>query len=209
MNRIICGDALTEMKAMPDKCFDLVLTDPPYGLGSKMSNGGTWATNPIYGDVPRWDVPVGPEYFAEIMRVSKHQIIWGGHLYALPITRCWLAWVKSNPLVTMGDFELAWTSFDRPSKKFVCAINPNNEPRIHATQKPVKLARWILKNYAKPGDTILDCFCGSGSFVIAAAQLGFDWLGIDSDPEYVALAEARLKRETAQMRLPTSPLHQP
>jgi site-specific DNA-methyltransferase (adenine-specific) len=222
MNRIICGDALTEMKAMPDKCFDLVLTDPPYGIDSAGSKRAT-GLKPVnfagknkrvaakdYGNKD-WDKKhLDGEYFSEMRRVSKHQIIFGGNYYVeyLSNSSCWIVWDKLNGKSNYADCELAWTSFDMATRLFRWKWHGmlqqdmrNKEERVHPTQKPVKLGVWILKNYAKPGDTILDPFCGSGSFVIAAAQLGFDWLGIDSDSEYVALAEARLKRETAQMRL--------
>ena len=201
VNKLINADCLEVMGQMPDKCVDLVLTDLPYGLAEKMHNGGTWAVNPIYDAMPVWDTTVNDEYLAEILRVSKNQVIWGGHLYRLPISRCWLSWVKYNPCKTMGDFELAWTSFDRPCKKYTSAINPPNQIRSHPTQKPLGLFRWIIKNYTDPNDIIVDPFLGSGTTAIAAHQLGRDFIGIEISPEYCRIAEERLRLERQQLNL--------
>jgi len=189
------------MKEMPDKCVDLVLTDLPYGLGKKLQDGGTWATNPIYDGMLDWDLdPVRPEYIREIIRVSKNQIIWGGHLYDLPKNRCWLSWSKPNSPPTMGDFELAWTSFDKPCRECSCPVNPTGHlPRLHPTQKPLRLFRWVLKNFSTGGQLILDPFLGSGTTAIAAAQLGRNFIGVEISPTYCAIAEERLRLETQQL----------
>ena len=205
LNKILLGDCLDVMREMPDKCVDLVLTDPPYGLGRKLTSGGTWATNSLYDEdsVVAWDLPVNGEYFGEIQRISKNQVIWGGHLYknSLPISRCWLAWIKINPLNTMGDFELAWTSFDAPCKAFSSLINPNNLKRSHPTQKPVSLFEWILHRYTKPGDIILDPFLGSGTTVAACINLERQYIGIEISPDYVHAAKRRIEKATEQRRL--------
>jgi len=203
LNRIIQGDCLEVMKQMPDKCVDLVLTDPPYGLGRKMHDGGTWSTNPMYDNMLQWDIkPVGDEYIQEILRISKNQVVWGGHLYNLPKNRCWISWSKSNSPPSMGDFELAWTSFDEPCRQFDCPVNPPGHlPRKHPTQKPMRLFKWILKNYSDQNQIILDPFLGSGTTAIAAAQLGRKFIGVEISEAYVEIARERLKRETQQTNM--------
>ena len=151
-----------------------------------------------------WDVAPGQEYFNELFRVSRNQIIWGGNYFNLPPTRCFLVWRKLtiSESFTMAMAEYAWTSFNSNAKVFEAA--PQGKPgdgRIHATQKPIALYEWILKNYAKPGDTILDTHMGSQSSRIAAWNLGFDYTGYEIDPEYFEKGCERFERHTAQMNL--------
>lgn len=142
LNKIHNVDCLEFMKTLPDKCIDLVLTDPPYGLNSKMK-GGTWGINSIYKKMLVWDNVVGSEYFNEIFRISKNQIIWGGNYYSMPPSRCWLAWIKKERMDTLADFELAWTSFDKLAKSYDERRNPDGK-REHPTQKPISLMAWCL-----------------------------------------------------------------
>jgi len=200
-DNIYCGDCLKLMREMPDKSVDLVLTDPPYGLGRKLHDGGTWSTNPIYDAMLIWDdKPVSQEYIKEIFRVSKDQIIWGGHLYSLPISRCWLSWRKNDNMPTLGDFELAWTSFDKVSKEWTERRNPDGK-RVHPTQKPLSLFNWVLRNYSKENDLILDPFLGSGTTAVAAIRTGRRYIGMEIDPTYFEIARKRIDLEKQQLKL--------
>ena len=149
------------------------------------------------------------EYFDELQRVSKNQIIWGGNYFAsmLPDSQCWIVWDKEKPDgVSFADCELAWTSFDLASRIYHFAWNgmiqgdmKNKEYKIHPTQKPVKLYEWLLNKYAKPGDTILDSHVGSGSSLIACYNTNHKYVGFEIDETYYKLAKERIERETAQM----------
>ena len=150
-----------------------------------------------------WDVAPGEDYFQELFRVSRNQIIWGGNYFALPPTRCFLIWRKLtiSENFTMAMAEYAWTSFNENAKVFECA--PQGRPgddRFHPTQKPVALYKWILSRYAKPGDKILDTHLGSGSSRIAAWDLGFDFVGCEIDDVYFGLQEKRFEEYTKQIR---------
>lgn len=197
----INGDCMEYMKTMPDKYVDLCICDPPYGLGDKiLTSGGTWAGKYKPGDA-KWDVAPGEEYFQELFRVSRNQIIWGGNYFNLPPTRGFVIWDKISHLPTMADCEYAWTSFDKNAK--ICPCHRTNilgEERIHICQKPVALYEWLLTNYAKKGDKILDTHVGSGSSLIACYRLGFDFIGFEIDEEYYKKAKERLEREKAQVR---------
>jgi len=187
--QIIHGDCLEVMRGMEAESVDIVITDPPYGLGDKM-NGGTWGANVIYLDMRTWDKVASNEHINEIFRISKNQIIWGGNFYMLPPSRCWLSWNKPQ-LNTMSDFELASTSFDKPSKSFSCIRNPDGR-KEHPTQKPISLMKWCIENFTQEGDTFLDPFCGSGSTGVAALQMGRNFIGIELNPDYVELSRRRV-----------------
>ena len=148
--------------------------------------GGTWATK--YGKkIIGWDVAPGEEYFKELFRVSKNQIIWGGNYFSLPPTRCFLVWRKLtiSESFTMAMAEYAWTSFNGNAKVFECAPQgASKDPRFHPTQKPVALYTWVFKQFAKPGDRVLDTHLGSGSSRIAAYGQDLDFTGIEIDKEY-------------------------
>lgn len=194
--KILQGDCLEIMKTLPDKSFDLCLTDPPYGLNSRMQ-GGTWGGSAMYkdmmGDVG-WDVLIGKEYFDEMFRVSKNQIIWGGNYYPMPASRCWLAWEKNERMDTLADFELAWTSFDKLAKSFKGRRNPDGK-RSHPTQKPLELMRWCIDKYSESGATILDPFMGSGTTLVAAKYLNRNATGIEISEKYCKIAEQRLAQQ--------------
>ena len=192
-------DCIAGMKEYPDKYFDLAIVDIPYGLGDKLTQGGTWASKYSKGDAS-WDILPELQYYTELFRVSKNQIIWGGNYAELPPTRCFLIWDKVALMPTMADCEFAWTSFDRNAKIFRHPRN-TSEKRIHITQKPIQLYRWILDNYAQKGDRILDTHLGSGSSRIAAYRNGFDFVGFEIDKDYFEAQEKRFKTELMQPRL--------
>ena len=151
-----------------------------------------------------WDVAPGQEYFDELSRVSRNQIIWGGNYFNLPPTRCFLVWRKLSisETFTMAMAEYAWTSFNDNAKVFEAAPQgAKDDPRFHPTQKPVELYAWIYKLFAKPGDKILDTHLGSGSSRIAAWDAGLDFTGVEIDPVYFRQEEERFERHTAQMNL--------
>jgi site-specific DNA-methyltransferase (adenine-specific) len=206
INQIICGDCLEIMKTFPDKVIDLVLTDPPYGTDfDYYSNGrgGCVAVQPDYGKQDWNKKRPGKEYFDEIRRISKNQIIFGGNLFAdyLGSSTAWIVWDKDNT-GNFGDCELAWTSFKSSIRKFKFRWNgmlqedmKHKEPRYHPTQKPVELMRWILNKYSEPDDLILDPFLGSGTTVIAAKQLHRNYIGIEISQKYCDISKQRLGQE--------------
>ena len=225
IDRIYCGDCLDLMREMPDKGVDLVLTDPPYGIGESneknLSRGkpfGSKRDRPgssrvagakNYGSF-EWDAGrISREYISEIRRVSENQIIFGGNYYAdlLDRSSCWLVWDKDNS----GDFadcELAWTSFKTAVRKFKWRWNGmlqedmrHKEERIHPTQKPVPLFIQILEKYSKPGDLVLDPFLGSGTTAIACLRTGRHFIGIEKHEPYFIMAQERIDKERAQVRL--------
>lgn len=189
-------DCLTYMKSLPDKHFDLVIADPPYGLGNKLVIGGTWSKQ-YQAHGAEWDIHLPKGYFDEIFRVSKNWIIWGGNYYLeyFPNCRCFICWNKPymSGMKTMSNCELALTSFDTNAR--CIDINREKIDRIHVTQKPVALYAWLLNNYAVGGGKIFDPFLGSGSSRIAAYKLGFDFVGCELDKEYFDAQEERFQRE--------------
>jgi site-specific DNA-methyltransferase (adenine-specific) len=152
-----------------------------------------------------WDVAPTAEYFAELFRVTKNQIIWGANYFPnMPPTRCFIVWRKLtiSEKFSMAMAEYAWTSFQANAKVFECAPQgKKNDVRFHPTQKPIALYKWLLANYAKEGDTILDTHLGSGSSAIACADMGFTMTGIEIDEYYYQKARERLLRHTAQLTL--------
>lgn len=195
---LIHGDCMDYLRSLPDYAFDLAVVDPPYSKagGSVGRTGGTWAAK--YGtSIRNWDIAPSDEYFRELFRVSRNQIIWGGNYFNMPPTRCFLIWRKLSisENFTMAMAEYAWTSFDGNAKVFDCAPQgKKNDPRIHPCQKPIALYKWILERYAKQGDRILDTHLGSGSSAIAAYGLGFEFVGIEIDETYYNNAYERLNR---------------
>ena len=196
-------DCMEYMATLPDKAFDLAIVDPPYGLGDTLVAGGTWAVK-YQAKGAAWDVAPGREYFEELRRVSQHQIIWGGNYFTefIKSARCCISWVKPNMagMHTMSDFELALTSFDR-NARVINLSSQANEQRIHVTQKPVKLYEWLLTNYAKPGQRVLDTHLGSGSSAIAAHYFGVDFVGCELDKDYFDAAKQRFEQQTKQMAM--------
>jgi site-specific DNA-methyltransferase (adenine-specific) len=206
-----CMEAMREMKG---KQFDLAIVDPPYGIdinNQSQGKGGGIARKIDYTKKD-WD-KTAPEiiYFNELRRVSKNQIIWGANHFIsrLPVdSSCWIVWDKDNGETDFADCELAWTSFKTAVRRFKwtwAGMRQQNmkhkEERIHPTQKPVKLYEWLLHNYAKEGDKILDTHLGSGSIAIACHNLGFDLTGYEIDKEYFDAAVKRLETHKLQLRM--------
>lgn len=191
------------MKHFPDNYFELAIVDPPYGLGDRLSDGGGKLKNTpmavLYRNSTKWDTAPDESYFNELFRVSQNQIIWGGNYFWLPPSRCMICWDKKQYMPTLSAWELAWTSFDKPSKIFRYVSTDKN--RFHPTQKPVALYQWLLKNYAKPGDKILDTHVGSASSLIACHELGFDYVGFEIDKEYFEKANERLEQAKKQISI--------
>lgn len=200
------------MSAFDDGFFDLAIVDVPYGIGESGRTNKTrsvLAKSRDYGN-KNWDEsPPDKEYFDELFRVSKNQIIWGAnHFGNLPPTSCWVVWDKVNGENDFADCELAWTSFDSAVRQFTYKWHGmlqqnmrDKEDRIHPTQKPVALYKWLLKNYAKEGDKILDTHLGSGSSRIAAFDGGYDFTGYELDVDYFNAAEKRFQQHKAQLKL--------
>lgn len=200
-------DCMEYMARLPDKAFDLAVVDPPYGIDTKMQRKRkTKRTNTFFRHYENngWvDIAPPAEYFDELFRVSRNQIIWGGNYFSLPPCRGFIFWDKQNPVPNYSDGEYAWTSFDVPAKRFLYGYTNviNYETRIHPTQKPIKLYEWLITQYAKPGQRILDTHLGSGSSAIACNNLGFDLIGCELDPNYYAAACERVHQAIAQERL--------
>ena len=221
VDRIYCGDCLDLMREMPDKCIDLVLTDPPYGIGeaagkNKTRGGGAFGGKKHnvpardYGNLDWDNARASDAVISQMCRVSKNQIIFGGNYYAdlLDPTSCWLVWDKDNGGNDFADCELAWTSFKTAVRKFKWRWNGmlqedmrHKEERIHPTQKPVPLFVWILERYSKPGDLVLDPFLGSGTTAIACLRTGRHFIGIEKHEPYFIMAQERIDKERAQVRL--------
>ena len=163
--------------------------------------GGTWAAK--YGTaIAGWDVAPGPEYFKELFRVSKNQIIWGANYFELPPTRCFVVWEKTNipEQFTMAMCEYAWTSFNDNAKIYKhSSARDNTSGKFHPTEKPIDLYLWLLNNYAKPGDKILDTHVGSASSLIACHKKHFDFVGFELNETYYSKAKERLEAEQAQL----------
>lgn len=215
------GDCMELLASTPDKAFDLAIVDPPYFDGPNRSGyyGKGYSSLGVprakhYDQIDSWDVP-GPEYFAELQRVSKHQIIWGANHFCdrfASASSSWIVWDKLNGASSFADAELAYCSMDGAVRVFRYVWNgmhqgqyggdkARNEPRIHPTQKPVALYEWLLDSYAKAGQRILDTHVGSGPSAIAANTRGFQFVGTEKSPQHFDDAVARIKRAYAQRPL--------
>ena len=200
-------DCIAGMKQYPDKYFDLAIVDPPYGLGNKLKPRGGMIGKSFEGmGMDSWDAePPRKEYWQHLFRVSKNQIVWGGNYFIdfLKPTQCFLIWDKMNGTNPMADAEFAWTSITNKVARIFRMHHFSNgyDDKIHPTQKPTKLYEWILMNYAKEGDKILDTHLGSGSSRIAAYRNGFDFVGFEIDKDYFEAQEKRFKTELMQPRL--------
>ncbi len=226
-------DCMIGMSRYPDKYFDLAIVDPEYGInapnmqmgsapnrkgpnqypgvstavklkGRLNSGSGKLKDRILNKSLIDWDnSPPPPEYFEELKRVSKNQVIWGGNYFPLPPTRCILCWDKMQPWENFSQFEMAWTSFDKPAMLLSLSNTggANLEKKIHPTQKPVKLYRWILTRLANEGNKILDTHLGSGSSRIAAYDMGYDFVGFEKAESYFIDQEKRFKNHIAQQKI--------
>ena len=203
-SEVFLTDCMEFMKTCKDNQFDLAVVDPPYGININHSIGRRKGDKPSSYKKAYWDnEPPPQEYFNELFRVSKNQIVWGANHFIsrMPYnSACWLMWDKKfSEDVSFAQFELAWTSLDGTCKKF--DKHPTQQNRIHPTQKPIALYDWIYHNYAKPGDTILDTHLGSGSNRISANKAGLDFTACEIDKEYYDAQEKRYQNFIAQQRL--------
>ncbi len=200
-------NCLETMKRMSDNSVDLVLTDPPYGIGESKGRNksrGKLAIAKDYGN-HNWDDEIpSAEIFKEIIRISKNQIIFGGNYFVEHLTNspCWIVWDKDNGSSDFADCELAWTSFKTATRlkkhRWAGMLQEdmsNKEYRFHPTQKPLPLFKWIINNYSKPGETICDPFMGSGTTLRAAKDLGRKYIGSEISEEYCLIAKNRLAQE--------------
>jgi len=217
MIELLNCDCMEYMATVPDKYFDLAIVDPPYGIDAantfageerKSGQGASYKTAFAAKD---WDKGIPDKaYFNELMRVSKNQIVWGANYmsHLLPPSMGWIVWDKDNGTTKFSDAELAFTSFDRALRLHKYTWNgmiqgdiKNKESRIHPTQKPVKLYEWLLTNYAKKGQRILDTHLGSGSSAIAAHYFGVDFVGCELDKDYFDAAKGRFDMATKQLAM--------
>jgi site-specific DNA-methyltransferase (adenine-specific) len=191
------GDCMEAMKSMPDNAYELAIVDPPYGIGI--------SKNPFRGkqDKKGWDNSIPrKEYFNELFRVTKNQIIWGGNYFNLPPSQGFIIWDKMQPFdFSSAMCEYAWISEQRAAKIYRKHVVTTENNKIHPTQKPVKLYRWLLHNYANPGNKILDTHGGSMSIAIACHDMGFDLDLWEIDPEYYAAGCQRYMDYTKQLKL--------
>ena len=190
------------MARYPDKYFDLAIVDPPYGLGKSTTEGGSKKNTQVKFKNHNWDNSIPKrEYFTELKRVSKEQIVWGGNYMSehLGNTKCILIWDKMTYIPTMSQFEFAFCSMNKHPQ--LIKINSNDSNRQHPTQKPVALYKWLLDKYAKPNDKILDTHLGSGSIAIACHDYGFDLTACELDKEYFDKAMQRINNHTAQIKM--------
>ena len=197
-------DCMEALRQTPDNYYSLALVDPPYGLGKRTTDGGSKKNTQtkFMEDIRRsnWDdnVPTA-EYWEQLFRVSKNQIVWGGNYFGLPAHRTFIVWDKMTYVPTMSQIEQAWTSFDSPARLY--KINSNNNNRIHPTEKPVALYKRLLNEYAKEGDLILDTHLGSGANRIACAEMNFSFVGFELDKIYYEKQEKRFNDFKSQLRL--------
>jgi site-specific DNA-methyltransferase (adenine-specific) len=204
INEVIHGHCMELMRGYPDKYFELACVDPPYGLGLRTVEGGSKKNTQtkFIDDLKKkkWDNDVPTQnYWDELFRVSRNQVVWGGNYFGLPAHRTFIVWDKMTYVPTMSQIEQAWTSFDSPAR--LIKINSNQPDRTHPTQKPIALYDWIFHNYAKEGDKILDTHVGSGSSRIAAHRAGLDYIGAELDPDYWAAQEKRYREFKSQLTL--------
>jgi len=196
INKIHNQDCLEAMKLMQDNQYDLAIVDPPYGIGI--------SKNPVRQkhNKKEWDNSIPTkEYFKELFRVSKEQIIWGGNYFDLPPTQGFFIWDKKQPHdFSLAMCEYAWSSLQKPAKMWSLSVL-KDKGKIHPTQKPTELYEWLLMNNANEGDKILDTHLGSGSIAIACHNLGYDLTGYELDKEYYDNAIKRIKNHQAQTRI--------
>ena len=209
LNRLYLMDCMEGMKQFPDKYFELAIVDPPYGIGMDGQKESI-CKNPKHNrklhEKKDWDNSIpSKEYFKELERVSKNQIIWGANYFVKHLekgTKGWIVWDKGQHGLTMSDCELAYSSFNVPTRVVVInRVELLKDSTIHPTQKPIKLYKWLLKNYAKPGDKILDTHVGSASSLIACYDMGFEYIGFEIDKDYYEAAQERMRIHMQQQTI--------
>lgn len=188
-------DCLEFMREFPDGFFEIAIVDPPYGLPKDSGNGRGKLKDRTFnkGHISDWDVAPTKEYWDELFRVSKNQIIWGGNYFPLPPTRCVVVWDKMQPWENFSQVEIAWTSFEYPAKLF--RYDNRTGDKIHPVQKPIELYAYLIKTFCKKGDKILDTHLGSGSSRIAAYKMGYDFYGCEIDKDYFQASCDRFDKE--------------
>jgi len=202
LNHIYNMDCMEGMKQIPDKYFELAIVDPPYGIERyKATDGGNSKKITCFaGNTNNWNnAKPSKEYFNELFRVSKKQIIWGGNNFELPQSEYFVIWDKGQMMPSFARCEYAWTNCKVPAKIF--DLRSQDKWRVHPTQKPVNLYQWLLRNYAKPGDKILDTHMGSGSSIIACHDMGFEYMAFEIDKDYYDAAVKRIEQHKAQQRM--------
>jgi site-specific DNA-methyltransferase (adenine-specific) len=201
---LIHGDCMEYMATLPDNAFELAVVDPPYGIGRFEKPSGTTrfgSSKLMQEQGLSWDKPPSDSFFTELFRVSVNQVIWGANNFELPPTEYFCIWDKEQTVDNFASAEYAWVSMGlkKPAKVFHYSIHKHNQiNKIHPTQKPVALYQWLLKNYAKQGDRILDTHLGSASSAIAADIMGFDFVGLEIDKDYYEAALDRFNRHKQQ-----------
>ena len=200
-------DNMELMLRCEDNHFDLAIVDPPYGIarfGNRVELSNRLCKS---AKLNEWDVKPSPEYFKELFRVSKSLIIWGANNFTLPESEYFLIWDKFQTVDNFASAEYAWTNCKKPAQVFRYSIHKTMADRkaeggkIHPTQKPVKLYEWILMNYAKENDKILDTHLGSGSIALACHNLGYELTACELDKEYYEASIKRIKNHISQQRL--------
>jgi len=190
------------MKQTPNNYYDLAIVDPPYGIDAgKMTMG---SGKHKFAKGKGWDSNIpDQEYFNELFRVSKHQIIWGGNYFPLLLNNNWIIWDKLNPNMSFSEAEMAWCSINNNTRIFkrLSTMPDIDGPKMHITQKPVALYKWLLSKYAKPNDKILDTHLGSMSIAIACHDMGFELTGCELDSDYFNTGVERVKKHVSQLSL--------
>lgn len=216
INTVYNIDCMELLKNTPDKFYQLAIVDPPYGIGApkqaatpaqrkkganRLNQGAGKLKNRVLNQSNcNWDDSIpSQKYFDELFRVSKNQIIWGGNYFPLPPTRCVIVWDKVQPWENFSQVEIGWTSFDMPAQLF--KFDNRTGGKIHPTQKPVALYKWLISKYANSGDHILDTHVGSGSSRIAAYDAGLDFTGCELDYDYWLAQEERFNNHKKQYKL--------
>ena len=197
---LILDDCMNVMKKYDNNHFDLAIVDPPYGI----ARFGNRVEVSNKAKINQWDITPTKEYFNELFRISKNQIIWGANNFTLPESEYFIVWDKQQSVENFASAEYAWTNVKKPAKVFRYSIHKvmsdrkKENGKIHPTQKPVKLYEWILHNYAEKGQKVLDTHLGSGSIAIACHYFGVDLVGIEIDKEYYNKAKERVNELTKQ-----------
>ena len=200
-------DCMDGMAQFPDKFFELAIVDPPYNIVSQQKRG-IGSRIDVTGKMNEWNHEKPPqEYYDELFRVSQHQIVWGANNFSMPASEYFIVWDKMQTVDNFASAEYAWTNCKAPAKVFRYSIHSLMRDRkaeygkIHPTQKPIALYKWLLSNYAKPGDKILDTHVGSASSLIACHQMGFEYWGFELDADYFKAATERLNKVKAQVSM--------